>query len=138
MAPRQPIPVREILYQLSPYQQDVIKQTIYNAPKTFLKFWKEVRKYLNVASVLHALTQQSTVCWLLSVIIAHLIMRICNCRRAWALQPSVSPSLVSRGERMRSSLGVYEGQSCSLLGQSFGTLYLCNICGMPSALRLIR
>lgn len=42
MAPRQPIPVREILYQLSPYQQDVIKQTFYNAPKTFLKFWKEV------------------------------------------------------------------------------------------------
>lgn len=42
MAPRQPIPIREILYQLSPYQQDVIKQTFYNAPKTFLKFVQEV------------------------------------------------------------------------------------------------
>lgn len=66
MAPRQPIPVREILYQLSPYQQDVIKQTIYNAPKTFLKFWKEVRKNLplcvNPCLYVHALTQQSTVC----------------------------------------------------------------------------
>ncbi|GLC42694.1 hypothetical protein PLESTB_001128100 [Pleodorina starrii] len=41
MAPRQSIPIREILYQLSPYQQDVLKQTFYNAPKTFLRFCKE-------------------------------------------------------------------------------------------------
>ncbi|KAG2440251.1 hypothetical protein HXX76_004363 [Chlamydomonas incerta] len=41
MAPRQNIPLREILYQLSPYQQDVIRQTFTNAPKTFLRFFKE-------------------------------------------------------------------------------------------------
>ncbi|KAG2489875.1 hypothetical protein HYH03_011677 [Edaphochlamys debaryana] len=41
MAPRQSIPIREILYQLSPYQQDIIRQSFTNAPKTFLHFVKE-------------------------------------------------------------------------------------------------
>ena len=43
MAPRQNIPIREILYQLSPYQQDILSQAFHNAPKTFLRFWSEVR-----------------------------------------------------------------------------------------------
>lgn len=43
MAPRQAIPIREILYQLSPYQQSIMSQAFYNAPKTFIKFWQEVR-----------------------------------------------------------------------------------------------
>ncbi|PNH01795.1 hypothetical protein TSOC_012276 [Tetrabaena socialis] len=41
MAPRQNIPLREILYQLSPYQQSVIKQSFFNAPKTFMHFVEE-------------------------------------------------------------------------------------------------
>jgi hypothetical protein len=43
MAPKQNIPLREILYQLSPYQQDVLGQAFRNAPKTFLRFVQEVR-----------------------------------------------------------------------------------------------
>ncbi|KXZ48700.1 hypothetical protein GPECTOR_26g603 [Gonium pectorale] len=41
MAPRQNIPIREILYQLSPYQQDILKQSFSNAPKTFIRFMQE-------------------------------------------------------------------------------------------------
>lgn len=35
MAPPSNVPMREIVYQLSPYQQDVIMQTFKNAPHTF-------------------------------------------------------------------------------------------------------
>ncbi|MEW5302340.1 MAG: hypothetical protein WDW36_005139 [Sanguina aurantia] len=41
MAPRINVPIREIVYQLSPYQQDVIKNTFKNAPATFVKFMKD-------------------------------------------------------------------------------------------------
>ncbi|KAG1653236.1 hypothetical protein FOA52_012271 [Chlamydomonas sp. UWO 241] len=38
MAPRVEVPVREILYQLSPYQHNVIGQAFANAPSTFMHF----------------------------------------------------------------------------------------------------
>ncbi|KAJ9519955.1 ubiquinol:cytochrome c oxidoreductase 9 kDa subunit [Haematococcus lacustris] len=41
MAPRQAIALREIVYQLSPYQQTIVSQAFKNAPKTFLHFVKE-------------------------------------------------------------------------------------------------
>ncbi|KAF5842968.1 ubiquinol:cytochrome c oxidoreductase 9 kDa subunit [Dunaliella salina] len=41
MAPRQNIQLREIMYQLSPYQQSVIGQAFKNAPKTFMHFLQQ-------------------------------------------------------------------------------------------------
>eukprot|EP00195_Chlamydomonas_chlamydogama_P016426 CAMPEP_0202902094 /NCGR_PEP_ID=MMETSP1392-20130828/16333_1 /ASSEMBLY_ACC=CAM_ASM_000868 /TAXON_ID=225041 /ORGANISM="Chlamydomonas chlamydogama, Strain SAG 11-48b" /LENGTH=73 /DNA_ID=CAMNT_0049588797 /DNA_START=45 /DNA_END=266 /DNA_ORIENTATION=- len=41
MAPRTGIAVREIVYQLSPYQQSIIGQAFKNAPSTFIHFVKE-------------------------------------------------------------------------------------------------
>eukprot|EP00798_Chlamydomonas_sp_ICE-L_P011385 gene11385-12085_t len=41
MAPRSGIALREIVYQLSPYQQSVIGQAFRNAPNTFIHFVKE-------------------------------------------------------------------------------------------------
>ena len=44
MAPRVPIALREIQYSLSPYQQDIVKQAIRNAPHAVSTFFKEVRR----------------------------------------------------------------------------------------------
>lgn len=42
MAPRMPIPLREIVYTLSPYQQEVMKQGIEKLPGKAMKFIKRV------------------------------------------------------------------------------------------------
>lgn len=82
MAPRQNIPLREILYQLSPYQQDVIRQTFTNAPKTFLRFFKEV-----CAAVASGRRNHRPDFPLVPL-----------CRRVWALRPLAYYSLALRGK----------------------------------------
>jgi hypothetical protein len=43
MAPRLPVPLREIVYSLSPYQQSVITQTFKHAPSSISHLIAEVR-----------------------------------------------------------------------------------------------
>jgi hypothetical protein len=43
MAPRVPIPLREVVYMLSPYQQEIMKQGIEHLPAKAAKFVKRVR-----------------------------------------------------------------------------------------------
>jgi hypothetical protein len=43
MAPRAPVPLREIVYTLSPYEQNIFKNMFYNWPHTVSEFVKEVR-----------------------------------------------------------------------------------------------
>lgn len=42
MAPRVRVPLREIVYTLSPYQMNVVAETFKNAPKTAAKFIQDV------------------------------------------------------------------------------------------------
>lgn len=51
MAPRIPVPLREIQYSLSPYQQDLVKTAVGNAPHTAAKFIKDVRHPQKLQSV---------------------------------------------------------------------------------------
>ncbi|GBF91794.1 hypothetical protein Rsub_04899 [Raphidocelis subcapitata] len=53
MAPRLPVPLREIVYTLSPYQQEVMKQGIEKLPGKAVKFVKRNGKgYAIMTSVL--------------------------------------------------------------------------------------
>lgn len=48
MAPRAPVPLREIVYTLSPYEQNIFKNMFYNWPHTVSEFVKEVRTQLQL------------------------------------------------------------------------------------------
>lgn len=45
MAPRTPVPLREIVYTLSPYQVEVLKQGVEQLPGKAMKFVKRVSFY---------------------------------------------------------------------------------------------
>jgi len=48
MAPRVPVALREIVYTLSPYQQEVLKQGIEKLPSKAIKFVKRVGSHEDV------------------------------------------------------------------------------------------
>jgi hypothetical protein len=45
MAPRATVPLREIIYTLSPYNQEIVMQGVANYPGKIAKFFKNVSVY---------------------------------------------------------------------------------------------
>lgn len=51
MAPRTPVPLREIVYTLSPYNQEIVMQGVAKLPGKIAKFFKNVSSLCRITAM---------------------------------------------------------------------------------------